>query len=75
MSFLAKTLALPPLYGNSCDPTHYISYRDPTVLQKIKMSSLFKATLMEILKQNQLRGSQVIQRPPNRKNTKSDFFV
>ena len=28
-------LALPPLYGNSCDPTHDISYRDPTVLQKI----------------------------------------
>ena len=35
MSFLAKTLALPPLYGNSCDPTYDVSYRDPTVLQKI----------------------------------------
>ena len=55
MSFLAKTLALPPFYGNSCDPTHDISYRDPTVPQKIEMSSLFKATLMEILNQNQLR--------------------
>ena len=70
MSFLAKTLALPPLYGISCDPTHDIPYRDPTVLQKIKISSFFKATLMEILKQNQLRGSQVIQRPPNRKKYK-----
>ena len=75
MSFLAKTLALPPFYGNSCDPTHDISYRDPTVPQKIEMSSLFKATLMEILNQNQLRGIQEIQRHQHRKNAKSDFFV
>ena len=69
-----QTLALPPFYGNSCDPTHDISYRDPTVPQKIEMSSLFKATLMEILNQNQLRGSQEIQRYQHRKNTESDFF-
>ena len=75
MSFLAKTLALPPFYGNSCDPTHDISYRDPTVSQKIEMSSLFKETLMEILNQNQLRGNQEIQRYQHRKNTESDFFL
>ena len=74
MSFLAKTLAPPPFYGNSCDPTHDISFRDTTVSQKIEMSSLFKATLMEILNQNQLRGSQEIQRYQHRKNTESDFF-
>ena len=75
MTFLAKTLTLRPFYGNSCDPTHDISYRDPTVSQKIEMSSLFKETLMEILNQNQLRGNQEIQRYQHRKNTESDFFL
>ena len=75
ISFFAKALALPPFYGNSCDPTHDISYRDPTVSQKIEMSSLFKETLMEILNQNQLRGNQEIQRYQHRKNTESDFFL
>ena len=68
MTFLAKTLTLRPFYGNSCDPTHDISYRDPTVPQKFEI-------LMEILNQNQLRGSQEIQRHQHRKNTESDFFL
>ena len=42
MSFLASTVALPLYFGNSFDPNHDISYRDPIRFRSIGILGAYK---------------------------------